>query len=238
MDYDPAKAGREGRGALGYCGNELEGKIIGGNTFDYPVIHGTAIAADGHYSYASTSREAWLDGVVRAADYDVVDYIAGAERDAPHNLRPFKALDAATCQALRTYLQDGGSLLLTGCYVASDMPATAEQTFLREVLKYKPAGAIPHSSFLISNSTTSPLPNDTTSSATAPLALTDTPLPIAGLNLTIPIRYGLTSSCYPLPSFDVLAPADTAAFTAFAYPDGRSAGIAYAGADYRKDSRR
>ena len=77
------------------------------------------------------------------------------------------------------------------------------------------------------------MPNDTTSSATAPLALTDTPLPIAGLNLTIPIRYGLTSSCYPLPSFDVLAPADSAAFTAFAYPDGRSAGIAYAGADYR-----
>ena len=234
LDFNPAKAGREGRGALGYCGNELEGKIIGGNTFDYPALHGAAIAASGRYSYASTSREAWLDGVVRAADYNVVDYIAGAECDVPHNLRPFKALDAATCQALQTYLQGGGSLLLTGCYVASDMPSPAEQTFLREVLKYNAGGRALTETFGPSlGSTASPLPADTASSAPRPLALTTSPLPVSGLGLSIPIRYGLTSSCYPLPSFDVLTPADPTAFTAFAYPDGRSAGIAYAGSDYR-----
>lgn len=35
--FDRSQAGKEGKGSLGYSGNELEGMKIAGNTFDYPL---------------------------------------------------------------------------------------------------------------------------------------------------------------------------------------------------------
>mgnify|MGYP000311429465 CR=1 FL=1 len=43
QNFDRSRPGIEDETGLGYSGNELEGKLIAGNTFDYPFIHGKAI---------------------------------------------------------------------------------------------------------------------------------------------------------------------------------------------------
>jgi hypothetical protein len=203
--FDRSKFGREKEGALGFCGNELEGKIIGGNTFDYPSRHGAAIAALNVYSYESASREAWLGGDVDLSQIAAIDYIAGAECDAPQNLLPFKTFDAETRRALTSYLNDGGALLVSGCYLGSDAKTTEEKAFLRETLKCEFAGT----------------------------ARCDSTEMVSGLGLEIPVHRGIISECYPIQSPDILTPTDSLAFPAFAYYGGGSAGVAYGGADYR-----
>ena len=51
--------------------------------------------------------------------------------------------------------------------------------------------------------------------------------------MAIPMHCGLNASCYPIQSCDILSPTTPEAFTAFIYPDGTSAGVAYAGPNYR-----
>ncbi len=203
--FDRSKFGREKEGALGFCGNELEGKVIGGNTFDYPARHGAAIAALNVYSYESASREAWLGGDMDLSQIAAIDYIAGAECDAPQNLSPFKTFDAETRRALTSYLNDGGALLVSGCYLGSDAKTTEEKAFLRETLKCELAGT----------------------------ARCDSTEMVSGLGLEIPVHRGIISECYPIQSPDILTPTDSLAFPAFAYYGGGSAGVAYAGEDYR-----
>ena len=203
--FDRSKFGREKEGALGFCSNELEGKIIGGNTFDYPSRHGSAIAALNVYSYESASREAWLGGDMDLSQIAVIDYIAGAECDAPHNLLPFKTFDAETRRALTSFLNDGGALLVSGCYLGSDAKTKEEKDFLRETLKCEVGGT----------------------------ARCDSTEMVDGLGLEIPVYRGIISECYPIQSPDILTPTDSLAFPAFAYYGGGSAGVAYAGEDYR-----
>ena len=47
QSFDRSRIGRETKDGLGYSGSELEGRLIAGNTFDYPFIHGKAIQATG-----------------------------------------------------------------------------------------------------------------------------------------------------------------------------------------------
>lgn len=213
LNFDRTAAGREGPAALGYCGSELVGKVIAGNTFDYPEAHGRDIRTAGGFSFSSVSRDALLSGAVEPGRYDVVDYICGLERDVPHNLRPCKSLPPAVCRVLKTYLDGGGSLLLSGAYVASDMDGSAEERdFTSGVLKYRCGGTDTYA------------PCD---SLPAP------PASVRGLNLEIPLCRTYNRDHYAAVTTDVVEPASPDAFAAFAYPSGRSAGIAYRGPRYR-----
>ena len=138
LSFDPQQAGKEGEGALGFCGDELVGKAIAGNTFDYPVAHGRAIASAGGFSFCSQSREAaeqtdWTR-------YAVVDYLAGLNRDVPYNLRPYRAIPATVRQRMQQYVAAGGGLLVGGAYVASDQRSDEEKAFVRNVLHCESAG--------------------------------------------------------------------------------------------------
>jgi hypothetical protein len=203
--FDRSKYGKEGKGALGYGGNELEGKFIGGNTFDYPVIHGAAIAACNTYSYESSSRQAWVDHYKKWRDIDAIDYIAGAECDAPHNLVHFKAFDEETRKAITYYLNKGGNLLVSGCYIGADAKTKEEKDFIQNTLKFEHGGN----------------------------ARVDNTNMVNGLGLDIPVHRGLKPEFYPVQAPDILNPTDPNAFPAFAYWGGGSAGIAYPGNDYR-----
>lgn len=202
--FDAAAAGLDDSHGLGSSGTELAGKKIIGNTFDYPVIHGKAIAASG-YTFASCSKSALLDGTVNPADYDVIDYVCGLQRDAPQNLRPYKTFDADTRSLLTGYLRNGGRLWVSGSFIGSDMTSAEERQFVHDVLKYNWGGT----------------------------ARTDSTGYAIGLNLNIPLRRQLSADGYLLQAPDILVPTGGEAFTAFAYGGGTSAGIAYAGRDYR-----
>ena len=198
-------AGLDETHALGFCGKELVGKKVMGNTFDYPSLHGAAIAKAGDYTFVSASREAFTDGTVDAADYDMLDYICGMERDAPQNLRPYKALPPSVRNRMTAYLRSGGNMLLSGCYLGSDLKTESERAFARNYLKFDFAGT----------------------------ASKDSTNYVRGLNLSLPVRKTFDKEGYLLQNCDKLVPADPKAFTAFAYGAGGSAGIAYPGNDYR-----
>ncbi len=67
--------------ALGACWHDFETEVLGGNTFDYPYLHGGPIAAAG-YSFCSTSARAVERGEVAFDDYRTVDL--GSSAAAPH----------------------------------------------------------------------------------------------------------------------------------------------------------
>lgn len=210
--FDPPTAGKKRCGTPGQSGNELAGCIIAGNTFDYPVLHGEAIAHSGHYSYSSCSKEAFADAGTGLEKYRVIDYIAGLERNAPHNLRPYKSFPKAVRDKLTTYLQNGGRLFVSGAYIGSDMRDKEERAFTEKILKYRYGG-------------TDTLQTDDLRQ--------EKPDSIVGLNLHIPLQRSYNPRQYAAPATDILLPADAAAFPAFAYSSGQSAGIAYPGSTYR-----
>ena len=103
-----------------------------GNTFDYPTMHGRALAEMG-YSYVSTSVAA-VDSI---ADYDVVDVILGKQKTViMGNDTSFHCMPANLQHALTHYLQHGGRLLLSGAHIASDMQSKEDAAFTKNQLHY------------------------------------------------------------------------------------------------------
>ncbi|MFQ8714577.1 MAG: hypothetical protein ACLR93_13395 [Alistipes onderdonkii] len=78
--FDLAMAGCEVDSiALGACNCDYETEVIGGNTFDYPYVHGRSIARAG-YSFCSASVRAVGDRGVSLEEYSAVDLILGKQR--------------------------------------------------------------------------------------------------------------------------------------------------------------
>ena len=116
----------------GMCHSDHMDHPTVGNTFNYPAMHGKALAEMG-YSYISTSVAA-LDTI---AGYDAVDVILGKQKTyVMGNDTSFHAMPANLRHALTHYLQHGGRLLLSGAYIASDMTSKEDQDFIKNQLHY------------------------------------------------------------------------------------------------------
>ena len=121
--FNRSRIGKETEDGLGYSGSELEGKIIVGNTFDYPFVHGKSIQRAGGYSFVSCSDETLESGSTALEKYCMVDYIYGADK---------KPLTGSIKQALIEYQNKGGKLFVSGEYIGS---AFADGDFLRQTLQ-------------------------------------------------------------------------------------------------------
>ena len=110
--------------ALGACDGDFATDVIGGNTFDYPYLHGRSVAAAG-YSFSSASLRAVERGEVPLGDYPAVDLILGKQRTTTIGRgvceAEFATFSPELQRRLRGYLADGGALFASGCYVASDL---------------------------------------------------------------------------------------------------------------------
>jgi len=105
-----------------------------GNTFDYPVMHGQALAEMG-YSYVTTSVAAVDSATFQS--YDAVDLILGKQKTIVLGQdTSFHCFPANLQDALKQYLQLGGRLLLSGSYIASDMTSAEDQAFIKNYLHY------------------------------------------------------------------------------------------------------
>lgn len=132
QNFDRSRPGIEDETGLGYSGNELEGKLIAGNTFDYPFIHGKAIQAAGRYSFVSCSDETIESGSTDLTAYNVVDFLYGADR---------KGISPEIREALTRYCNQGGNLLISGAYLSDGKSKDAEgKAFCQNVLKYADQG--------------------------------------------------------------------------------------------------
>jgi hypothetical protein len=122
-----------------------ETKVIVGNSFDYPYLHGKAIKAAG-FSYVSSSVKAIIHGDIDMNEFKMVDLILGKQKQTfignGQKEAKFKTFPLALQQIIRSYCQKGGNLMLSGAYLASDLcegekALQEDRQFLENVLKLK-----------------------------------------------------------------------------------------------------
>jgi len=122
-----------------------ETKVIAGNTFDYPFLHGKAIKAAG-YSFVSASEKAVMSGDVDMNQYKTVDLILGKQKQTfignAKKAPEFKTFPLALQQSIRLFCLTGGNLLVSGSFIGSDVCESDksvhnDRLFIENVLKYK-----------------------------------------------------------------------------------------------------
>ncbi|MBQ7181084.1 MAG: xanthan lyase [Bacteroidaceae bacterium] len=135
---------------------DMERKVIAGNTFDYPSVHGEALLKAGR-CFVSCSLEAAETGVVSLNGYSMIDLILGKQcqtkmGSGKHGALQYKVFSKAMQDRLTSYLKGGGRLMTSGCYLASDLwdnplrldeslidrtSFAADQRFCTDILHYK-----------------------------------------------------------------------------------------------------
>ncbi len=132
-------------GGWGASRGNWEGRVVAGNTFDYPRVHGEAIMRAG-YNFVSSSVKAVEDGSAPLGGYCAVDLIMGKQKTVPNGRGAYPDRYPVFTPALRStveaYCKGGGNVLLSGSYVASDVfdrtvPDSAAVRFASQVLGYR-----------------------------------------------------------------------------------------------------
>ncbi|MGA7719595.1 MAG: hypothetical protein WCA84_00330 [Ignavibacteriaceae bacterium] len=129
--------------------SDNEAKIVAGNTFDYPYVHGLSIKESG-YSFVSAGAGAVEDSSVDLSNYKFVDLILGGqkftniqkEKIDDTELANYKTYPKKLQKIIDNYTQTGGNLFISGSYVASDLfnsnkIDSSDVNFATTVLKYK-----------------------------------------------------------------------------------------------------
>lgn len=203
--FDKSRAGSEGEGSLGYCGDELAGRFIMGNNRDGSVCHVKDIAMSGAYNVVGCSLEALDNNLVKLDHYNLVDIAFGLQRNDGHSLVVYKTFSETLQSKLRSYAKSGGRILVSGAYVGSDMTQPHERSFMSDVLKTTFTGT------------------DTNAGNNM----------VDGLGLSFDIIRQINDRHFAATSVDRIAACDGRAFAAMRYQDGSTAGVAYDGTDYK-----
>ena len=208
--------------------SDYAGKVVAGNTFDYPYVHGKSILKAG-YAFYSCSNEAFAaDSTFRQAAWSA-DIICGKQVTTVNQAgeaQRFTVFTEDMQQALTAFAQAGGNILVSGAHIATDIwdevyPVTFEKAFrdsskkfAREVLGYKWTRNY--------GSRTGELMFEESSRA-------GTAEEEAGS-----FHNTINSVCYSVEAPDAIAPASRKGSTFLYYKDTRlSAGICYEGTGYK-----
>jgi hypothetical protein len=123
----------------------LETKVIAGNSFDYPFVHGKAIKAAG-FSFVSCSYKSVINEDIDMCQFKIVDLILGKQKQTTignaKKIAEFKTFPLALQTSIKNFCSKGGNLLVSGAYIASDLnerknPIKEDKDFLENVLKIK-----------------------------------------------------------------------------------------------------
>lgn len=101
------------------------------NTYNFIRQHGRAFFANG-YAFDSATNEAVLQGINNLDGYPIVDYVLGEESTVD------ETLSLSEQELIKSYLQNGGSLLISGSEIAWDLDykgSTTDREFYRQYLK-------------------------------------------------------------------------------------------------------
>jgi len=144
FDYNPSSKWLDddapGHGAS--YGN-YETKVIPGNTFDFPFVHGKSFQTNGK-SFVSVSDEVIMDELIDITEYQIVDLILGEEKETewpkPIHEPQFQAFPEKLQIQITRFCDVGGNLFLSGAYVGTDLFDDIEHAsdiqFGKETLKY------------------------------------------------------------------------------------------------------
>ena len=207
---------------FGNSESNYETKVIAGNSFNYPALHGEAIMNAG-YSFVSASHKAVEDNHIFLDDYPYVDLILGKQYQTKMGRGGFYPIDFATFtnqmqQAIQVYCEKGGNIFVSGAFVASDTwnhqfvkPNDKDKDFTSKVLKYK---------------------LDTSGATKEGLVKSD-PAVYNFSPLSFSFYQGLNEESYAVEKPDAILPTDRRAQIILRYMDNSlGAGIAYHG-DYK-----
>ena len=134
--------------ALGVSYSDYAGKLVGGNTFDYPYLHGQSLVA-ANCSFYSTSVAAAEGGMIDLSGYNLVDLILGKQRTtvvgrgvAPARYRCFSP---QLQSVISDYLNSNGALFVSGAYIGTDLTESegateADTKFANDMLHIAFAG--------------------------------------------------------------------------------------------------
>lgn len=203
--WDRSKMGSERRDGLGYTNDSLMGQFVAGNDFDYIRTHTQAIATARKYRVVSCSSEALEYNDVHPQRYEMMDLILGLNRNDGYSTVKYQVMTPIMREHLRLFAQKGGSLLVSGAYLGSDMQEPAERRYLADVLKINYEGRDQDS-----------LQRDS----------------IRGLGMEFTFHRHLNERHYAAHHPEILEPVYPA-FSAMKYADDYSACVAYGGNDYK-----
>ncbi len=110
--------------SFGRSAGNMAARVIAGNTFDYPYLHGLAIAASGR-GFVSASVGAVTSGHVSLHDYKTIDLILGKQKstvtgNGNSGIR-FSPFPTKLQEELRHFTHNGGDLLVSGAYISSEL---------------------------------------------------------------------------------------------------------------------
>ena len=132
---------------------DMAGRIIPGNTFDYPSVHGKALMEAG-YAFCSASAEAFCADSAALRDFFAADIICGKQVTTPVGAGGrlpdrFNVFPAPLRKAIAKFAAAGGNVLVSGANIGTDLwdkvyqpdidsTYQAEaQTFAKDVLGYR-----------------------------------------------------------------------------------------------------
>ena len=130
---------------LGTSGDELVGRALKGNTFDFAAVHGKAILAAG-YSFFSSSRAAFEQSADMLSSADVADVYLGLQsrEGSSYFLQEHEpALSEKMQQRLSKWCLTGGKLLISGSYLGADARSNkALSVFMHDILHCRYSGSL------------------------------------------------------------------------------------------------
>ncbi len=195
-----------------------EDKVIAGNTFDYPYIHGVAFMKRG-YAFVSASAGGVMGNKVGVKGFPIVDIIMGkqAQTKTGRGIMPvrYEVFPAALQEIITGYCNAGGNLLVSGAYIGSDLWDSYNVTeqgkkFAEDVLKYR---------FMTHYAST----DGAVKSVANPY----------GFKGNFTFNTELNDKIYTVEAADAIVPSSKEAYTIFRYTENNiSAGVAYKG-NYR-----
>ena len=203
VSFDKSKMGSGASSGLGYSTDGYAGKFLAGSTADYAVAHTRAMARCRKISVCSASSKAIESGLVKLKNYAMIDLILGNEKDDGHSLKLYKTFPRQLQKQLDGYTSKGGSLMVSGSYVASDMRGDSEAEFLARTLKVSLSGINKDSSID----------------------------GVSGMGTNFSIYRSLNEQHYAAQHVDILKPLDDA-FATMLYGDSSCASVAYQGKKY------
>ncbi len=193
---------------------DMEGKILPGNNFDYPYIHGKAILAAGH-SFYSVSDEYFCSDSSDLSLYKSIDLIFGEEKSTPFfndtSRVDFRIYTPAFMRRIIDLTGSGTNIFMSGAYVGSDMITPGDSSAIKFSSQY--LHFLPRTGHAVKN---------------GKVYSTDYVKPL--FRGTYNFNTGYSKDIYSVEAPDAIEPAGKGAICAFRYSENNtSAGIIFNG---------
>jgi len=192
------------------------GRVIPGNTFNFPRIHGKAIMSAG-YSFFSVSDEYFTSSSMENTDYKVIDLIYGEEKSTQF-FRDTTRIDFSIytpefMKKIEQVTQEGTALFISGAYVGTDLLTHDDSTAIK--FAEKTLHFIPRTGHAVKGGN---------------VYATDYAKP--SFTGKFSFNTGYSSSIYTVEAPDAIEAAGKGALCSFRYAENNaSAGVAYNGAN-------